>query len=87
MRSEFDAKRLGLTEVTLVIRYGMRPADWYEKVVDGLTVTPGDRVQVKPGGVPPVQFSVLKTWPEGATRIEPLTVIKIKAKLDRSQPV
>jgi transitional endoplasmic reticulum ATPase len=61
--------------------------DRWGQLLDGLSVTPGDRVQVKPGGAPPVQFSVLKTWPEGTTRIEPLTVIKIKAKLDRSQPV
>ncbi len=65
----------------------LHPLDRWGQLLDGLTVTPGDRVQVKPAGAPPVQFSVLKTWPEGTTRIEPLTVIKIKAKLDRSQPV
>jgi transitional endoplasmic reticulum ATPase len=56
-----------------------RPEGWC-RLLDGLAVTPGDRMQVKPVDAPPLQFSVLKTWPRGTTRIEPITVIKIQPK-------
>jgi len=59
--------------------------DHWSPLLDWLTVTTGDRVQLKPLSTPPVQFRVLRTWPKGTALIEPATEIKIRAQFDQSR--
>jgi transitional endoplasmic reticulum ATPase len=55
-----------------------KDSDYIGRLLEGLAVTPGDKVRVTPFGTRYQEFSVLDTSPKGVVVIHPTTLIKMK---------